>query len=178
MTLPAIGWYARSRRFQGHCHAPKHHVQGGTLDWSNNASSISDRTRRAGSRRSPRPGLHVHRRLPTASRTIPEPAGAVLGGGDLDAQDSAVVVAVGAGADRYQGVDVDHPPCSRILSTSASAATNVYDSGPKGNYGRLDLLVQLFRYDADPEQFAETSGTLLALPTPWVEPVDGGSSVI
>ena len=61
-----------------------------------------------------------------------EPAGAVFGGGDVDAQDFAI--ALGVDPDRDQRVHVDHPTLLADLETRASAATNVY--GPPSS-GRL-----------------------------------------
>src|SRR3954454_12975121 len=67
-----------------------------------------------------------------AGGQIPEegqPAGAVLGGGDLQAEDLPVPVAVDAGRD--QGVHVDHP----------AALTNLQDEGV-GGQKRVRTLVQ------------------------------------
>jgi len=44
-----------------------------------------------------------------------------------------------------------------------------------------DAVYRLFRPDLDevtPEQFAEASGTLLALPAPWVEPLDVSNAIV
>jgi hypothetical protein len=62
-----------------------------------------------------------------AGGQVPEeaqPAGAVLGGADLQAEDLPVPVGVHPG--REQGVHVDHPPALAAFRTRASAATNVY----------------------------------------------------
>jgi hypothetical protein len=52
-----------------------------------------------------------------------EPAGAVLGGGDVQAEDLAVPVAIDTDGD--QAVDVDDPSASRTFKVSASAQTKV-----------------------------------------------------
>jgi hypothetical protein len=62
-----------------------------------------------------------------------EPAGAVLGRGDLQPEDLAVPVDVDPGVATSACTFTTRPP-SRTFSTSASAATNVY-----GSCGHLGL---------------------------------------
>jgi hypothetical protein len=59
-----------------------------------------------------------------------EPAGAVFGAGDLQAEDFAVSVGVHAG-DSRAWTFTTRPP-SRTFNTSASAATNVYGPASSG----------------------------------------------
>jgi len=76
----------------------------------------------------------------------PQPAGPVLRGGDLYAQDRAVPVGVDSRG--HQGMDVGQP-ASRTLRTSAAAATNVYGPCPGAGAERLDLFVEVGGHDRD-----------------------------
>ena len=83
---------------QGRCHALKYYVQGGHQ-------------------------LHPGQARGDQSAEEAQRAGAVLDGGDIEAQDFAV--AVGVDTDRDQGVDVDDAAVLAVLRPRALVATNV-----------------------------------------------------
>ena len=77
-----------------------------------------------------------------------QPAGAVLGRGDIDTQDLPVAVVVDA--DRDEGVHVDHPPVFADFEHQGVGGDERVGTGVQGPVAEgLDLLVQLFRHDAD-----------------------------
>ena len=71
----------------------------------------------------------------------PQPAGAVLGGGDVDAQD--LPIPVGVDSDRDQGVHVDHPaPFANLEHQGVGGQEGVRAGIERAGANRLDSVVE------------------------------------
>ena len=71
----------------------------------------------------------------------PQPAGAVLGGGDVDAQD--LPIPVGVDSDRDQGVHVDHPaPFANLEHQGVGGQEGVRAGIERAGAKRLDSVVE------------------------------------